>query len=138
MVKEIVGEFPWATILGAFGMLVTVVGTLFNFARWIESRLSRAREERIQQLAALDARLTRDIVDCFERSRIYADKHRQALDQINLDQIQEMRAFQMNIYKDFVREKTVLEVEARIMAAIAELKVAVSVVRSGASLSKGA
>lgn len=120
----------WGNAIGAFGLVITIATAFATFAWWIEGRFSRAREERLKQIAELRAELTLEVVECFERSRKYTEENRRALDQINSDQIQETRTFQMNIYKDFVREKSLSDTEARIMTAVREIKEMLAVIRN--------
>lgn len=112
----------WAILIGAFGLCVTAIGSIWGTTSWIERRFGRAREERITQISELAAELTKGIVESGNIARKYSDDHRRATDQILADMIQESRTFQMNIYKDFVREKSLLDVESRIMAALGKME----------------
>lgn len=112
----------WTILTGAFGLCVTAIGSIWGTTSWIERRFGRAREERITQISELAAELTKGIVDASNIARKYSDDHRRATDQMLADMIQESRTFQMNIYKDFVREKSLLDVESRIMAALGKME----------------
>lgn len=115
-------EITWGNLSGLFGLFVTIMMAFAGFAWWIEGRFSRAREERLQQLADTDARLTKQIGESFERGRTYTDTSHKALYETLGNVRDEGRNFQMAIYKDFVREKSLSDTEARIMGAVAEVK----------------
>lgn len=73
-------------------------------------QFSEAREERLQQIS-----------DVKRESTAYTNDNRRAVDMALIAAMQDNQKFQMRVLDEFVREKSLREVETRIMGAIEKL-----------------